>query len=94
MEGVSSLELLSSMNTSNSFALHAAICRLGDLDAVWWHIGTADEVAADPAPPYGTGTLGATIVNKVGVSLGHLAILEASTDAVVVLVSLARTSFL
>lgn len=94
MEGVSSLELLSSMNTSNSFALHAAICRLGDLDAVWWHIRTADEVAADPAPSYGTGTLGATIVNKVGVSLGHLAILEASTDAVVVLVSLARTSFL
>lgn len=45
-------------------------------------------MAADPSPSHRTGALRAAIVHKVRVTLGHFAVLEASVQAVVVLVAL------
>lgn len=94
MEGVSRLILLPILNASHLLALHAAVCRLGHFNAVRRHLRTADEVAADAAPSYWAGALGAAIINKVRVSLLHFAILESSINAVVVLVAFTRASYL
>lgn len=93
MKGVPRLILLPVMNASHPLTMHATIRGLRNLNAVRRHLRAADEAAADPAPAFWTGALGAAVINKVGLSFLHFAILEPGVDAVVVLVAFTLASF-
>lgn len=88
VEGVTSLILLSTVDTSYTQTLRTTICRLGHLDTVGGDLRAADEVTADSPSSFRTGAFSASIIYKVGVSLRYLSVLEASVDTVVVLVTL------